>query len=488
VVNNNAAAVLIVLDTLCKGREVIVSRGQLVEIGGSFRIPEVMAKSGAILREVGATNRTHLRDYEAAITSDTAALMKVHTSNYRMTGFVKDVPLCELKTLAGSYGLPVIEDLGSGSLLRFEADGLPGEPTAIEAVAEGADGVRRLYAVKRLRMHKNDPAFLLMRVGIPEAQALAEMRRIKLRNVALMVGATMLAVALAFVLGNLLIMRRVNRLTTAAVRLGQGDLTARSGLGHPAHGIRVAEEPHALGVGEGHGRALGQACGIEALGQGAKIEAGRDGTLHFAGRPEHGNGEIEHWPTRTKPHFVVAHGEGLRPQHVLEILAPRNVQHPAKGGRHGENRSVGGDEREAGVGWILAVQLGQKRGGAGFVHLADGGHLGQGGQKHARILLHLPQIARQVRSQVHGGLVRLVHGLPLQFLPAPPDQSQGGDGGGQNKQQQVRSDGPGEKRPHTPPFPPKGTTSGGLRTPESRENDAQPYPIPQCKSRREEWE
>jgi len=139
VVNNNAAAVLIVLDTLCKGREVIVSRGQLVEIGGSFRIPEVMAKSGAILREVGATNRTHLRDYEAAITSDTAALMKVHTSNYRMTGFVKDVPLCELKTLAGSYGLPVIEDLGSGSLLRFEADGLPGEPTAIEAVAEGAD-------------------------------------------------------------------------------------------------------------------------------------------------------------------------------------------------------------------------------------------------------------------------------------------------------------------------------------------------------------
>lgn len=141
VVNNNAAAVLIVLDTLCKGREVIVSRGQLVEIGGSFRIPEVMAKSGAILREVGATNRTHLRDYESAIGSDTAALMKVHTSNYRMTGFVKEVPLWELKTLAGSYGLPVIEDLGSGSLLRFEGDGLPGEPTAQEAVAEGADVV-----------------------------------------------------------------------------------------------------------------------------------------------------------------------------------------------------------------------------------------------------------------------------------------------------------------------------------------------------------
>jgi L-seryl-tRNA(Ser) seleniumtransferase len=141
VVNNNAAAVLIVLDTLCKGREVIVSRGQLVEIGGSFRIPEVMAKSGAVLREVGATNRTHLRDYESAIGSETAALMKVHTSNYRMTGFVKEVPLGELKTLAGAYGLPVIEDLGSGSLMRFDGDGLPGEPTAQEAVAQGADVV-----------------------------------------------------------------------------------------------------------------------------------------------------------------------------------------------------------------------------------------------------------------------------------------------------------------------------------------------------------
>jgi L-seryl-tRNA(Ser) seleniumtransferase len=141
VVNNNAAAVLIVLDTLCKGREVIVSRGQLVEIGGSFRIPEVMARSGAILREVGATNRTHLRDYEAAIGSDTAALMKVHTSNFRQVGFVKEVPLSELKTLGATFGLPVIEDLGSGSLLRLDGDGLPGEPTAGEAVAEGADVV-----------------------------------------------------------------------------------------------------------------------------------------------------------------------------------------------------------------------------------------------------------------------------------------------------------------------------------------------------------
>jgi L-seryl-tRNA(Ser) seleniumtransferase len=141
VVNNNAAAVLIVLDTLCKGREVVVSRGQLVEIGGSFRIPEVMTKSGCVLREVGATNRTHLRDYEAAICSETAALMKVHTSNFRQVGFVKEVPLGELKALGATFGLPVIEDLGSGSLLRFDADGLPGEPTAQESIADGADVV-----------------------------------------------------------------------------------------------------------------------------------------------------------------------------------------------------------------------------------------------------------------------------------------------------------------------------------------------------------
>jgi len=141
VVNNNAAAVLIILDTLCKGREVIVSRGQLVEIGGSFRIPDVMTKSGCILREVGATNRTHLRDYENAISPETAAIMKVHTSNFRQIGFVKDVPLCELKALAATAGLPVIEDLGSGSLTRFDADGLPGEPTAQETIAEGADVV-----------------------------------------------------------------------------------------------------------------------------------------------------------------------------------------------------------------------------------------------------------------------------------------------------------------------------------------------------------
>ncbi len=141
VVNNNAAAVLLVLETLAAGREVIVSRGQLVEIGGSFRIPEVMAKSGAILREVGATNRTHLRDYEAAICEQTAMLLKVHTSNYRVIGFTAEVPLADLVALGQRHGLPVMEDLGSGCLFDVRPYGLAGEPTVQEVVAAGADVV-----------------------------------------------------------------------------------------------------------------------------------------------------------------------------------------------------------------------------------------------------------------------------------------------------------------------------------------------------------
>ncbi len=141
VVNNNAAAVLIALDTLAKGKEAIVSRGQLVEIGGSFRIPEVMARSGAKLVEVGATNRTHLKDYQQAINAETGLLLKVHTSNYRIIGFTSAVSNEELVQLGHEHNLPVMEDLGSGCLVDLSPFGLEKEPTVQEVVASGVDVV-----------------------------------------------------------------------------------------------------------------------------------------------------------------------------------------------------------------------------------------------------------------------------------------------------------------------------------------------------------
>ena len=139
VVNNNAGAVFLSLETIAKGKKVIVSRGELVEIGGSFRIPDVMARSGGILKEVGTTNRTHLRDYENAIEHDTALLLKVHTSNYSIVGFTADVSLESLVDLGARYKIPVMEDLGSGTFVDFSKYGLLKEPTVQESVKAGAD-------------------------------------------------------------------------------------------------------------------------------------------------------------------------------------------------------------------------------------------------------------------------------------------------------------------------------------------------------------
>jgi len=139
VVNNNAAAVLLALESLAKGKEVLVSRGELIEIGGEFRIPDIMRRSGAILREVGTTNRTHLKDYASAIGPETALILKVHTSNYRVVGFTADVSSRELVELGRARGVPVMEDLGSGCLVDLGRYGFPHEPTVPEVVGAGVD-------------------------------------------------------------------------------------------------------------------------------------------------------------------------------------------------------------------------------------------------------------------------------------------------------------------------------------------------------------
>ena len=167
VVNNCAAAVLLVLDTFGKGREVVVSRNQLIEIGGGFRLPDVLARSGATLVEVGATNKVYLRDFERALGANTALLMRSHTSNYRIEGFTADVAAADLAALAKRVGVLSVEDLGGGALVDLARYGLPHERTVPEAVADGIDLVaffrrqtpRRPAMWNRRRAFGRDRAF-----------------------------------------------------------------------------------------------------------------------------------------------------------------------------------------------------------------------------------------------------------------------------------------------------------------------------------------
>jgi len=253
VVNNCAAAVLLVLNTLAEGKEVIVSRGQLVEIGGSFRIPEVMSKSQSVLREVGTTNRTRLADFEAAIGEQTGVLLSVHPSNYRVIGFTEETSLGELAELGRRHDVPVVEDFGSGCLIDLRALGIPDEPTVMERLESGVD----LITFSGDKLLGGPQAGFI--VGKPDY--VARVRKNPLYRALRLDKATTLALEAtlaAYVTGNPDDIPVVRMLRTPAADLQQraGSLADRLASAGVATSIEVVEVASRVGGGAAPGRDL----------------------------------------------------------------------------------------------------------------------------------------------------------------------------------------------------------------------------------------
>jgi L-seryl-tRNA(Ser) seleniumtransferase len=269
VVNNNAAAVLLALNALAEGGEVIVSRGELVEIGGSFRIPDVMAKSGAMLREVGTTNRTRIGDYEAAVSERTKLLLRVHRSNFQIVGFTEQPSLEELVALGGKRNIPVMEDLGSGEIFDVREVGVQGEPMIADSLRAGIDVVTysgdKLLGGPQAGLISGDPAMVSRIRGNPLFRAL---------RVDKMFYAALEATLLAYLRGDFdaIPTLRMMRVAEAELQKRAEHIARQLRAGSPRLEIEIVDARAVLGGGSAPGAALpSRALAISCAGVAAEV-------------------------------------------------------------------------------------------------------------------------------------------------------------------------------------------------------------------------